>query len=277
MKRLKAMISMAGGQTTVMPETVVEAIKEGASDYTDAFTFETTETIGGLTCDRYAYSLTTGGPHPTAVEGLMWLSPRVPFGVVKQTGTVTDTDGGFVSSYEQTTIDSGNGAQGDENLIAQITSAVPRTGTAAQAGEDTRPRFATSSLPEAYDSGAIRLLVAVDPTSGGRRLGISIVNSSSEPLRLSIATDEYALRADSPVNTLTIAASESHDLDLQPGESSPAIAFRQLGDRGVVDGEFSLVVYDGTPLYSGSVTIDSLSHLDDPLRPSLGGEAEQFD
>ena len=47
-------------------------------------TFEGTETVAGHACDRYAYSVTLGGPAPGKEEGKLWLDPTVPFGVVKQ-------------------------------------------------------------------------------------------------------------------------------------------------------------------------------------------------
>ena len=120
MKALQAMVVLAGDYVSASPPPVIDAIREGGADFTNAFTFEESETIGGIECDRYAYRVATGGPHVTVTQGSMCLSDQVPFGVVKQTGTVKNEDGAPVSTYEQTYVDSGSGAQGTPRLLAEI-------------------------------------------------------------------------------------------------------------------------------------------------------------
>jgi hypothetical protein len=211
-----------------------------------------------MSCDRYAYEVVAGGAHPTVTKGVIWFHDSVPFGVVKQTGTTKDEDGSVLSSYEKNYVDAGTGAKGTAKLLAQMSSGSSRPPTSSQPESERPDAPASYTLADAYNKGLIKLTVEAHAADGGRSLQFSMVSKSKEAIQVAVPDGEIELTAGAPIGTLRIAAHKGQTFDLAPGASSPEISCKQLGKRGAVEGTFSLVVYDGEPLYSGSVTMGAL-------------------
>jgi hypothetical protein len=249
MKFLQATVAQVGdGTPSLMQENVIEIMRQAAGDFTNSVTFNGREEEKGIECDLYSYSFKLGGPHTTVQEGEICLGETVPFGLVYQKGRVMDAGGTQVSSFEQKLLDSGVGKNGTEGLLALTPEAVTES-----------PEASTSlSLLEAYEAGRVRLAVEVAEGTGGRRLDLVAMNASSDPIDIVIPAGALAIPADSPLGVLNIVVEAEQRFSLPPGGSSPAISVGQPGDRGATEGKFNLVVYEGQPLYQGSVTVGPL-------------------
>jgi hypothetical protein len=249
MEFLQATVSQVGdGEPSLMQENVIEIMRQSAGDFTNSVTFKGQKEVQGFACDLYAYSFTLGGPHATVQEGEICLGETVPFGIVYQKGRVNGTDGAPVSSFEQKLLDSGAGKSGTEALLALT----PETGP--------EPPEASPSLAfmDAYESGKIRLVVEVVEGTGGERLDLTAVNTTNDSIDLVVPGGPLAIPADSPLGVLNIVVREEQQFSLSPGGSGPALSVGQTGDRGATAGKFNLVVYEGQPLYQGSVTVGPL-------------------
>ena len=115
-----------------------------------------------------------------------------------------------------------------------------------------------STLLEAYQSEKIRLVFEVLEGSGGRRLDLVVVNKLEEPFELVVPAGPLSIPADSPLGVLNLSIGEELRFSLAPGGSSPPFAAGQPGERGATEGKFQLTVYEGQPLYQGSVTVGPL-------------------
>jgi hypothetical protein len=248
---VEASVAQTGdGTPSLMQDNVIAIVRESAGDLTNSVTFKGRAEREGRECDLYAYSYKSGGPHVTVQEGKICLDETVPFGVVFQKGRVTDTAGNPVSSFEQKLLDSGAGESGAAALLAMTPGAAP----AAPAG--TAPE-AIPSLPllDAYQGEKIRLAVEVVEGTGGRRLNLIALNTTDEPFELVVPAVPLTIPADSPLGVLRLFVEEEHQFSLSPGGSSPPFGAGQPGERGATAGKFTLTVYEGQPLYQGSVTV----------------------
>ena len=88
---------------TDLPADTVEAIKS-APAYGATAVFKGSERVGGKNCDRYSYTRNHNGQ---LESGDIWLSPSVPFGLVKQKMSMADASGKVSYTAEITLIDSG--------------------------------------------------------------------------------------------------------------------------------------------------------------------------
>jgi len=246
---LEASVSQIGdGVASLMQEDVIDIMRQSAADFTNSVTFGGRHQLQGIECDLYSYSFTSGGPHATAQEGEICLLETVPFGIVFQKGRVTDAEGLPVSSFEEKLVESGKGRPASEVLLAMTPEPGPETSGAVPA----------LPLMEAYETGKVRLAVEVVDGSGGRLLDLVIVNATEESLDLVVPGGSLDFAADSPLGALKVSVEEELRLSLEPGGSSPSFSVAQSGDRGATAGKFNLVVYEGQPLYQGSVTVGPL-------------------
>ncbi len=235
--------------TTVMPvdPATLESIRQSGKDYRGAVTFEATEPVAGYTCDRYAYSLRTGGPAPAQEDGTIWLCESVPFAIVRQVGRITGTVDAPPYDYEMNLQNTGL----DQSIAA---ASGPEPSPAAPA--PLAP--ATVGLAEGYMAG--RLAIEVQPLagSGGRQLSLIIRNKTDTEFTVKVPAGDLDLDADSPIHKLRLTIPKEADLVLPAEESAEPIRVGQRGQRGAVEGRFTLSVYEGALLYSGSATVDSL-------------------
>ena len=88
---------------TELPADTVNAIK-AAPAYGATAVFKGSERVDGKTCDRYSYTRDHNGQTET---GEIWLSPAVPFGLVKQKISMRDASGKVSYTGEITLVDSG--------------------------------------------------------------------------------------------------------------------------------------------------------------------------
>ncbi len=251
---IEASVAQTGeGTPSLMQDNVIEIIRGSAGDLTNSVTFKGRETRKGVNCDLYTYSYKAGGPHTTVQTGEICLDETVPFGVVFQKGRVTDAAGTLVSSFEEKLLDSGAGESGTAALLAMTPEAAPAIPEGA-----TPDALPSLPLLEAYQSEKIQLAVEVVEDTGGRRLNLVAVNTTKEPLELVVPGGPLTIPADSPLGVLNIVVIEGQRFSLAPGASSPPFEAGQPGERGATAGTFILTVYEGTPLYQGSVTVGPL-------------------
>jgi hypothetical protein len=240
----KAMVAMSsstpGARPTVMPAAVVESARQSMPDYGAVAQFVGTENIGGKVSDHYRYVQKRAGAPAQTETGDLWLDKSVPFGLVRQKAVTAEDPGKVISRFEMLLVDSGVGR-----------------GAAAKA--PAGPGNAPVPLADAFRSGRVELAVAVVPGTGdGRTLRIGFRNKTGNALRLAIPAGATTLEVGSPIETLRLSASSARTLDIAAGATSPAADFGQTGTRRPVDGVFTLSVFEGTPLYSGSVTMGTV-------------------
>jgi len=240
------MTMVFGGTEMPVDETTLKAIRDASKDYQGAVTFEASEKMDGHECDRYAYSVTIADPNAPTERGKLWLDPTIPFGIVRQTSESIKSDGSVASSYDIRLTGTGR-----EQLEVEDDAGSSATHDAPKAP-------AVVSLLEGYNAGRIALAVEVLPGSKGRGLGITLVNKTEDEITVKLVTGNYDIPGSSPVSELKVTIAKMGDIVIGPGESSEPIPAAQRGTRGPTDGKFVLSVYEGTPLYSGSVTIDQL-------------------
>ena len=236
--QVEKMTMQFGGTSMPIDANTLAAIRAASKDYRGAVTFEGTETVAGHACDRYAYSVTLGGPAPGKEDGKLWLDPTVPFGVVKQTAK--------------------SGATSFELLLTEVGAVRQDAPTPAVAVEAAVPAPATVALLDGYRAGKIALHVAAVASTGGRQLRLTLKNTSEGELTVKLPTGPVELPGSSPIERLLVTFAASAPQVLPAGESGAPITVAQRGTRGPVDGSFTLSFYEGTPLYSGSVTMGSL-------------------
>ncbi|HEY8241024.1 MAG TPA: hypothetical protein VIH35_06235 [Kiritimatiellia bacterium] len=241
-------MTMAYGDT-VMPidGATLDAIRKSSKDYRGAVTFEAKEKIDGHACDRYGYSIVYVGPPSSVESGQLWLDDTVPFGLVRQVAKVLNDDGSPAASYEIRTTDIG---------LEQMDSGATET-TAAEPAAPAAPSVVT--LLEGYNAGSIALEISAPAGSGGRKLEIALRNKTESDLTVKIPSGVVAIAGSSPVSDLKVTLAPTPDVVLGPGETSAPIPAAQRGTWGPQEGKFTLSVYEGTPLYSGSATVGPLA------------------
>ena len=251
---LQATVAQSGdAPPALMQGNIIEILRAAAGDLTNSVTFMGHTEEGGRACDLYAYSYESGGPHVTLQEGEICLDEAVPFGIVFQKGRITKPGGDLVSSFEEKLLDSGSGKSGTAAMLA-LTPEEPA------ASPENAPTDAVDSLTllEAYQNEKARLLVQVEDGTGGRRLELIAQNMTEDAFDLVLPGGPLTIPAGTPLGSLTVVVGEEQRFSLAPGGSSPAISAGQPGERGATGGDFQLMMYEGEPLFQGSVNVGPL-------------------
>jgi hypothetical protein len=218
-----------------LPDEALEDIQAMAPDFAEGARFVAAETLSGRKCDHYRYTQKHPGEPPSFEAGEIWLDPTVPFGVVRQTGEVTDSRGRFISSYAMLLMDSGTG---------------PPPQPHTRRAEATTP----VKLAEAYGDGRVEILADAAGSSG---LQATFKNISQETIRLTIPSGPTALEVGSTVGTLRLESASTWLFDLAPGETSEPVELAQGAAPRVTSGKFSAHLEGGKPVFSGHATLDS--------------------
>jgi hypothetical protein len=246
-KFIEKMSMSSSGMEMSVDDATLDQIRRAEKDFRGALTFEATETIDGRRCDRYVYSLRTGGPVPTKEIGTLWLSDSVPFGIVRQSAEVFRPDGRKISSFEMRLQESGF----DQSLAETPARLAPAAETPVQSS--------TMALQDAYRTGKISIEVTVVEGTSGRQLSLTMQNKTDAELAIMVPAGNTELKAGRPVKTLRFASSNSVGLKLPAEGHGDPVLVDQRGNRGINGGRCTLSVYEGKPLFSGSVTIGPLS------------------
>lgn len=239
-KYIEKMMMKYGEMEMPVDDATLEVIRKAEKDYRGAVTFTGAESIGGLACDRYTYAMTT---EATKETGTLWLNAAIPFAVVKHAGKVVNADGSVASEFEMTLKDHGQ---------IQLTQAPPEV--APEPGPEPQPLEV--GLVEGFKAG--RIGIDVQARAGGRELSLGFRNEHEAQLTINIPAGPANIEVDFPVRTLSFNVARTTKLVLEPGTSSEALVVTQRGPRGIADGKCYLSVYEGTPIFQGSVTMDQL-------------------
>ncbi|MBI5523670.1 MAG: hypothetical protein HY910_13670 [Desulfarculus sp.] len=229
-----------GYDMPVDPATLA-TIKKGSKDFRGAVTFEAAEVVDGRACDRYAYTVAIMGPGPSQETGKIWLDPTVVFGIVRQSAKALNADGSVASSFELRLKETG-----------QVQMATTVAAPASRPAAPVAP--AVVSLLEGYQAGRLGLVVSVPPGSQGRQLQLTLINKTEAPLTVKLPAGALDIPASSPVEMLKIAVKKNAQLVVPAGDTSEAVTVEQRPGRGAIEGRFELSVYEGTQLFSGSIT-----------------------
>lgn len=223
----KSRASGPDGTVYDMDEATVRAIAAGATDYGAIVVFEGAETVDGKACDRYGYSFGEGAGR---VEGKYWLSEKVPFAVVMEVTSGADATGARYR-YETKLVESG--------VRPEL------------ARRPTKPVPATRSLGELYADGRLSILVEVAPGTARARLTLS--NTGEEPLAVVVPKGTTTLACGDPVGDLVLAGEAERKLTVPAGGAAAPVELTLKGARRPTKGSFTVTVYEGAPLFSGSV------------------------
>ncbi len=222
------------GQVIEFDEETNRAIADGATDYGAIVVFKGTETVDGKVCDRYTYSYEAG---PLGkVEGEYWLNEKVPFAVVKELTSGTDATGARYR-YETKLVESG------------VRPELAKPGKTPSAAA---PPLAT--LGELFAAGKLSILVDVVPKSSKVRL--TVTNSGEAAVELVVPKGKTTLSCGDPVGDLVLVADAERKLKIPAGGEATPFELSQTGTRRPTKGSFSISVYEGQPLFSGSVEMD---------------------
>jgi hypothetical protein len=120
-----AIVAGAGGDDhtqNVLDDATVKILAENMPAYGPSAVFKGSELIDGKKADRYSYTITR--PGNSTETGDLWLSDAVPFGMVRNTFTITET--AKTTTFERKLIASGTAkereAQGSTVLVNQQTT-----------------------------------------------------------------------------------------------------------------------------------------------------------
>lgn len=246
-KFAEKMLMDAGGAEIPVDEKTLETIRKCSKDFGGAVTFEASEKIGGHLCDRYAYSVKTDGPNPTTETGRLWLDPSVPFAIVRQTAKVVNADGSPVTEFEMVLQETGL-----NQLIAEA-AATPSPQEPEKAKAPSK-----INLAEGFKAGFVGMDIEVVPGSSGHSLRLTLANKTDAELTVSVPAGGIEFEVGSPVHTLRLTIPKTISAIVPPNEKAEPLTVEQRGARGITEGHCSLSVYEGTPLFSGSVTMGSL-------------------
>jgi hypothetical protein len=202
--------------------------------YGPAVVFKGSEVIEGRKTDRYSYTIKRPG---NATEtGDLWLSDAVPFGVVRNTFTITEA--AKTTKFDQKLIASGTGP------AALSTAAKP-------------PAKSAFTLKEAYDAGLIRIDAAVDDAvKNGEKVHLHVTakEDAPKPMTVSIPKGKTSLHVDIPLDDFIIDAPSAQSLTLT-SDTGADIDVKQSGEQRVMKGKFQITMYEGQPLWSGGATV----------------------
>jgi hypothetical protein len=231
-----SIVGGAGGDAdtqTVLDANTVKLIAQNMPAYGGAVVFKGSEVIDGKTTDRYSYSLKR--PGPSTESGDLWLSDAVPFGVVRNTFTITEKE--KTTNFERKLIATGAGP-------AVSTPAKPPVKTAF-------------TLKEAYDEGLIRIDGEVDKAvKNGERvhLHITVKEEAPSPMTVTIPKGKTSLHVDMPLDDFIIDMTAAKPLTLT-SEKGADIDVKQGGEERILKGTFQITTYEGQPLWTGSATV----------------------
>lgn len=240
----KMSMEYSGAQMPVDEDTL-RMIREGEKDFRGAVNFEASEKVDGRACDRYSYAIRVGGPAPTRETGALWLDASVPFGIVRHSAKVTREDGTPVTDFDMRLAESGT------NQAIAVTAPPP-------AEQNTPETSSNAGLKEGFLAGYIGMEVEAVKGSNGRRLSITLKNKTEREFTVEVPAGDLDIDASSPVNVLKLSVPKAVRIVLPAGEEGGTFEAGQRGARGIKAGKCSLSVYEGTPLFSGSVEIDNL-------------------
>jgi hypothetical protein len=234
-------MSMQYGDT-VMPvdDNTLEIIRGAEKDYRGKLTPAGVENVGDWRCDRYTYSM---GPDTAKETGALWLNEEIPFAIVKHAGQILNADKTPSSSFEMILV-----SQGQQQLADDETAAAAAPEPIAEPAEVT--------LAEGFKAGWIGLDLV--PLEGGRKLSVNFRNEYKAQLTIRLAPGPVELTVDFPVETLKITVLKAQNLVLAPGASSETIVVQQRGPRGIVEGKCYQSIYEGAPIFQGSVTMGNV-------------------
>jgi hypothetical protein len=227
----KMQSSAPDGQQIDMDEETIRAIVSGATDYGAIVVFKGTETVDGKACDHYTYSYESGALGK--VEGEYWLSEKVPFAVVKEVVSGKDATGARYRN-ETKVVESG------------VRPELAKPGKTPSAAA---PPVAT--LGGLYAAGKLSILVDVVPESSTVRL--TVTNSGETALELVVPKGKTTLSCGEPVEELVLVADAERKLTIPAGSAAPPFELSQKGTRRPTKGSFTVSVYEGQPLFSGTV------------------------
>jgi hypothetical protein len=223
-----------------IPASTLPLISESMIDYAAAVKFEAAEKLGGKACDRYSYSKRREGDPGSVESGMLWLDETIPFGIRRQEATIRETTGKTVSSYEMTFEES-------DAPEVKLPAATKPSGE-AKAG--------STAILEAYTKGEIQITVrVVDGSPNGESLMLVILNKTEVPLSLVVPKGKTVFEVGTPIGELNVVSEADRLVRIPPGETSEPVAVRQEGRKRALEGRFMISVYEGTPLFSGNVTV----------------------
>jgi hypothetical protein len=241
-KFIQEMVMKYGEMEMPVDTDTLEVIRNAEKDFRGAVAFVGPETVGGLACSVYTYAMDGVATRET---GTLWMNASVPFAVVKQTGKVVNPDGTVASEFELTLQEHGR-------LETAASTPAPEPEPAAPAA--VAP--VSTTLVEGFQAGQIGL--DVQALAGGKQLRINFRNEIDAPLIIDLAAGPVDLAADFPVHTLRIQIPKGQRIELEPGASSDPVVVSQRGTDGITEGKCYLSIYEGSPIFQGSVTMDQL-------------------
>ena len=244
-KFTEKMLMDSGGAEVPVDEKTLEIIRQCTKDFGGAVTFEAAEKIGSRACDRYSYSAKSGGPNPTVETGKVWLDSTVPFAIVRQSAKVVNPDGTPVSQFDMVLQETGL-----NQLIAEA--------AATPAPPEIKKAPSKVTRADGFKTGRAGMEIEVVRGSSGRSLLLTLVNKTDAELTVAVPAGEMDFEVDSPVHTLKITTRKAAEVVLPADEKSEPLTVAQRGAHGIAEGHCSLSVYEGTPLFSGSVTMGPL-------------------
>jgi hypothetical protein len=213
-------------EVTEMDADTVKAIVSSAVELGPVVVFKGAETIDGRACDHYTYA---AGKGPMARQGELWLSDQVPFAKVREIVHTKDATGAAVNY---------------ETRLVEVGTASATAGKAGLAA-------AAPTLADAYKGEKVSILV--DVVAGTARVGLTITNKGDKKVTVRVPKGVTSLDADSPVHTLLLVAEAERTIDLGPGATAARFEVTQQGAYRPTKGTFTISVYEGQPLFSGSV------------------------
>jgi hypothetical protein len=225
--RWAAKIAWGEDGGTIADAATLKAIASSGVDYGAIVVFKGVETVDGKACDHYAY---TSGAGSGKIEGELWLSDQVPFATVKETLRGKDATG---AEYRIET-----------KLVASGVSAVAAKAAAS----------APASLGDLYRAGKLSILVEIVPKSSTVRL--TLTNKSDAKLKVMVPKGNTTLEVGTPVGSLVLVSPAERTLLIAAGGAAPRFDLTQKGTYRPRKGAFTASVYEGQPLFSGSVEMD---------------------
>ena len=230
-------VAGAGGDAdtqTVFDANTVKLIAENMPAYGPTTVFKGSEVVDGKKTDRYSYSIKR--PGPSTETGDYWLSDAVPFGVVRNTFTITE--GEKTTKFER-------------KLIATGAGPAPIAIAAKPAKE------AAFTLKEAYDEGLIRIDAEVDEAvKNGEKVHLHITakEEAPTPMTVTIPKGKTSLHVDVPIDDFIIDSPSAKPFTLT-SDKAVDIDVKQAGEQRVLKGKFQITTYEGQPLWTGSATV----------------------
>jgi hypothetical protein len=229
------------GELTELDAATVASIVTNSPKYEPSLTFKGSENTSGHQTDRYSYTLKLPGEPPTIETGELWLSPGVPFGVVKQKSVTKDAQGHTTTSYERTLVESGKNPSAAAVAPAKSVKAAPK-----------RTAY---TLQEAYDAGLVEVKVTMPAgVRNGERAHLVIEKKDDDVIKLTVPKGKTKLHVDIPIEDFVFEQAAAKTFDVG-GDRTAELDVKQIGDQRVMAGEFRISTYEGSPLYSGSATV----------------------